>query len=108
MKIQIKEDVVSKKGLRKGQVYNVISISINQNQKKFLYRIIDSEGTPALYENHLFDIIDNKLDSDWIISFNEEFNVINIMPSSISYKGFWEDYFNDEDDAVKIFNNRFG
>lgn len=108
MKIQFKEDVFSKKGLKKGQVYNVISISINQNQKKFLYRIIDSEGTPALYENHLFDIIDNKLDSDWIISFNEEFNVINIMPASISYKGFWEDYFNDEDNAVKIFNNRFG
>ncbi len=88
--------------ITEGKDYHVLSIFCDK-RSIFFYRIIGDDGiTPALYESSLFIPISSKIPCNWIIDLDED--VFQLSPASWLTSGFWEQYFDGDQEARKIFS----
>ena len=91
-------------------LYEVIQITANLLEKQkydFKYKIITNNNKYGYdFPADIFDIIDNKIDDDWVIVENDE--KIIMAPKSINYQGFWENYIDGNIEEEKIYCVRFG
>lgn len=55
------------------------------------------------YSISLFKVVSDKVNSDWIL-WNKPNNSSALLPKQFAYLSFWEDYYNDELEALSIFN----
>lgn len=103
MKVQAKSiihdhvvDELDNEKLTIGKIYDVIGLEGEY------YRIINDSNEPILYTKELFEIIDSNIPADWIeTKFDDE---IFVEPIETSKPGFYEDFFDDEPNAVQIYN----
>jgi len=83
-----------------GKIYLVLEMDFRPDG--LVYRLTpDNTSTPPLFEAYFFEVVDGRLPPNWIGSTKYKF--LSICPSSWLYDGFWEDYFNDQEEAVEIF-----
>lgn len=47
--------------ITKGECYLVIEVLIDMDRNSLLYRIIDNDGCPAIYEAEKFDVISGNM-----------------------------------------------
>jgi hypothetical protein len=89
--------------LKEGGEYIVLEIHIAQEGAK--YRLFEGEGkSPGMYPIHLFDIVSNKIPSSWITATGRTRGFyLAITPERWTERGFWENYFNQDPTAEKIF-----
>jgi hypothetical protein len=66
------------------------------------FRILNDRGRPFLYEASLFGIIDPREPDDWIIEIGED-KERYAYPPPLNPVGFFEDFFDEEKEAVVIF-----
>jgi len=106
MKIQVKEG---------GECFNpetdylVVGILIQQRaQTEVSYHIVDDYGRLVLVNsvNSKVIIVDGTMEVDLV--FKDLGNsAYNILPSAISYSGFFEQFFDNEPEARAVFFKRF-
>jgi hypothetical protein len=99
------------KDLSIGKIYEVISISIipdsEDSELSFVkYRVLGEDGLIGLYSKKYFKILDFEPEPDWVFKINKN-GLIEILPELISYQSFWNDFFDDEPNAIMIFKKRF-
>lgn len=89
-----------------GKEYAVLSIEIYGNGGEFIYyRMMSDEGTcPVLMSADLFRITSNKLSASWVFSKDGE-SYCSIVPEKWARDGFWDDYHNDELEAIADLEN---
>lgn len=97
MKIKIKNSGHIK-NLSPGIAYAVIAID------DIYYRVVNDNEEPVLYKKYLFDIIDSHVPEHWI---KREYSdgEFYLNPPEFSQVGFFEDYFNGNQDAVNEYNS---
>lgn len=78
------------------QSYVVIGIEAND------YRILNDRGRPYLYPSGDFDLVDDSEPSDWIIEIGED-GERYAYPQAFNEPGFFEDFFEQQEGAVKRF-----
>jgi hypothetical protein len=84
-----------------GRSYVVLSVSI-ELRRGISYRIIANDNTtPALFDSRQFEIVDPKIPSNWAISVAEGRFILS--PLAWTRRGFWEDFFNSNVDAMRAF-----
>ena len=67
------------------------------------FRIIsDDEHTPILADSRQFKTISNDIPSGWIVNLPKE-GFIELAPQKWTRLGFWEDFFNGEQEALNDF-----
>lgn len=66
------------------------------------YRIAAANGTPALFEPSLFEIVDASVDPDWIVRHSDGGST-ELIPARWSEPGFWESFFDGEEHAVVLY-----
>lgn len=89
--------------------YSVISIEFLSSKNKITsmyFRILCEKGIPAMYDKNLFIIIDDSIGADYVFKENN-IESFDLVPRIMSYKGFWDDFFNLDNDAINIFKKRF-
>lgn len=63
-------------------------------------RIVSSDSaTPALFDSSMFMTVDNSIPQSWVASVAEA-GELRIGPASWMRKGFWEDFFDRDPQAV--------
>ncbi|MCP1186549.1 hypothetical protein [Paenibacillus sp. 1781tsa1] len=82
--------------------YIVYSVETSKNGEEF-YRIENDARQVVPYSSSLFEIVSDKVNSDWIL-WNKPNNSWALFPKQFAYLSFWEDYYNDELEALKKFN----
>lgn len=88
--------------ITKNKEYEVVSIYIGHVSNAIVtVRVLDDYGSPAIFKLENFEVIDGNIDVKW--KFRSEGSGYSIEPEAIMYDGFWEDFFNDESDAVSTF-----
>jgi hypothetical protein len=95
--------------LLKSKNYLVINLEFLHSKKilPIIYiRVVTEKGIPALFDKNLFNIVDNEIGRDYVFSEHNE-NSIELIPKNMSYKNFWNDFFNLDDKAINIFKERF-
>lgn len=102
MRVRLKEDLEKKENLSKNKKYMVYSVETSKNGEEF-YRVENDINQVVPYSISLFDIVSEKVNSDWIL-WNKPNNSSALLPKQFAYLSFWEDYYNDELEALKIFN----
>lgn len=93
-------------GLTIGKAYQVIAMMVNLLGKDILFNIQNDFGGLSFYSHNHFEIIDSKIDLDWVIRKVTTDEYI-LLPDVISYKTFYEDYHDDDKNAKEIFNKRY-
>jgi hypothetical protein len=110
-KINNKEKVYS--NLTPNKEYIVLSIEFyNKEISTFsnfigdyiLYRIEDDDGLVKPLPSKLFTIISSQLPRCWI-SYRENEECYSILPREWAKPSFWEDYYDDEYNALAVFQS---
>jgi hypothetical protein len=96
----LNEPVEASRSLTIGKEYVVLEISASVGRQLDL-RIIDDTETYSLWSIDLFEVTTPSLPSNWIIKFDGQ--RLKLCPSAWARLGFWEDYFNDDRDAIVQF-----
>lgn len=102
MRVILKKDLDKKENLSINKKYIVFSLETNKNGEEF-YRIENDANQVVPYPTSIFEIISNKVNSDWVL-WNKPNNSSALLPKQFTYLSFWEDYYNDELEALKKFN----
>ncbi|MFU1798614.1 hypothetical protein ACM1RC_32540 [Paenibacillus azoreducens] len=102
MRVILKEGLEKKENLSMDKKYVVYSVETYKSGEEF-YRIENDANQVIPYPTTLFKIVSNKVNSDWIL-WNKPNNNSAFLPRQFAYLSFWEDYYNDELEALKIFN----
>jgi len=101
-------------GLTLGKEYVVLAIefldksSLNYSHYSnslgdfIIYRVEDDDGVVIPYPSKLFEITSNKLPSCWV-SFDKNDGSYSILPSTWTRPYFWDDFYNDEPNALSDF-----
>ena len=85
-----------------GQTYLVLEISV-EKKRWMSYRLMsNNNSTPAIFDAQQFEVVSNKIPDEWCFDFVSP-NYVGITPKAWIHDGFWEDYFNGEPEAEKIF-----
>ena len=79
-----------------GQGYVVLGIEADD------FRILNNQGRPYLYLSRLFEIIDPREPEDWVTEYGDD-GERYAYPPSLNNCGFFEDFFDDKEDAVATF-----
>ncbi|WP_311079284.1 hypothetical protein [Paenibacillus polymyxa] len=103
MRVCLKKDAEKQENLSKFKKYIVYSLETSKNGEKF-YRIENDANQVVPYSISLFEIVSDKVNSDWII-WDKPNNSSALLPEQFAYLSFWEDYYNDELEALKKFNS---
>lgn len=67
-----------------------------------IYRLKDNDGVVLPYLSKLFNIKSGRHSSCWI-SYNKDNESFTILPYSWARKNFWDDYYNDDFNAIEDF-----
>jgi hypothetical protein len=97
-----------------GKEYVVLSVDYYGREKTGLdYRILDEQGTPALYSYRLFEVVDPALPPEWQVSIYDG-ELFLIEPKAFftsTRNGFWEDYYEGDSarqmEAYKVVDTEF-
>jgi hypothetical protein len=85
-----------------GTVYHVLEI-IQDTERRWMLRLVgDNRNGPALFELDQFEIITSYIPRTWIIVWGKE-DFFELSPRPWTRPGFWEQYYDGEPDAVKVF-----
>jgi hypothetical protein len=88
--------------LKEGHTYTVLEIYVDS--RGINYRLISEESaTPALHSSLLFEPVNSHVPSSWVISVENNGESITMAPRPWLIKGFWEKFFDNDLDALKIF-----
>jgi hypothetical protein len=92
-----------------GKEYFVLQLEFNHKDRVFddvlHYRIISDEGIMLPCPSRMFEIVDNRIPSGYIIG-KLSADFIEILPFEFSYVGFLEDYYNGDEKAYNIVMNK--
>ncbi|WP_379143041.1 hypothetical protein [Paenibacillus sp. sgz500992] len=102
MRVCLKEDLAKKENLSMNKIYIVFSVETSKNGEKF-FRVENDVNQVVPYSISLFEVVSDKVNSDWIL-WNKPNNSSALLPKQFAYLIFWEDYYNDELEALSIFN----
>jgi len=102
MKVTLKELLGNKDNLSMNKNYIVYSVEISQSGEKF-YRIQNDAYQIVPYPSTLFHIASDKINKDWIL-WQKPNNCSALLPKQFAYLSFWENFYNDDDEALNVFN----
>lgn len=88
-----------------GKEYQVLSIVVHL-QRNILFQLIsdDVSKVPVMFTWDQFEIVDARLPSRWVVSVDPEFGEIRFAPSKWLRPGFWDSYFDGNQDAIDDFD----
>lgn len=95
MRVKFKPDEVNKLkygDLTENNVYRVVGIEGD------LIRLMSDEGLPYLYPLSLFKVVDPNWPNDWVENISEN-GFRSIYPRGIGGPGFFENYFDGDNNA---------
>ena len=89
--------------LTKGKEYIILELEIDAG-KDILYRLVgdNSDQSPGLYDSRQFEVVSEKLPSNWIIH-QVKSGLLNIGPKPWQEPGFWEDCYDHDPKALEIY-----
>lgn len=82
--------------LTPGQEYGVIGIEADD------LRVLSDQGRPYLYPVELFEVVDPREPGDWVTEYGDE-GERYAYPPSLKGNGFFEDFFDEDEEAVAVF-----
>lgn len=68
---------------------------------QIIYRIENDNGNVVPYPSTFFRIVSGKLSGEWVAV--QEHGCLKMLPKSWAVEGFWEDYYNDDDRALVLY-----
>jgi len=85
-----------------GRIYHALSIHMEAGGK-LDFRLIGNDGTtPAFHDAEQFEVVSDLIPSSWHVS-SVPGSHFELAPKAWSEPGFWERYFDGDDEAVSQF-----
>lgn len=103
MRVYLKELPNQVHGISTNKNYMIYAVETSIDGEEF-YRIENDYNQIILYSANLFEIRSAQLSSDWIL-WNKPNGSSGLLPEQFTYLSFWEDYYNDDVEALNIFSS---
>lgn len=98
-----RQEVLEHPAVRVGEEYHVVSVSFNP-RREASFQIITLDGTPAWFDAAMFHAIEGDIPRSWVMSVHER-GIVDFGPAPLLKPGFWERYFDDDPDAIAVFES---
>lgn len=106
MRVRLKAESEKHKGwLRPGETYSVLEILFSHSKTPEFRIYSPLENTPAMFEAAEFVIEDNTIPGNWRINLVGD-SSFKLTPQPWAERGFWERYFDQDPEAIRIFNEQ--
>ena len=86
-------------------VYTVLGIYSSSTSVGFRLLGTTEPTTPAIHPASSFDVVDGTLSPRWVCSFAADGHSMSLEPKAWTCDGFWDRYFDEEPEAVRIFQD---
>ncbi|NJQ02477.1 hypothetical protein [Streptomyces zingiberis] len=94
-------DVSHPSSLRPGVEYPVLEVYAEMNGDNF-FRVESGSGNPAMFGSRFFEVQSRRMPECWILRIIEPGSVL-IQPAAWSRQGFWESFFDGEQNARDLY-----
>lgn len=86
-----------------GNEYLVSEVSMRP-EREILYRLQGdtNKELPAIYDARQFEVVTNTIPSNWIV-IQECDGIITFTPANWSIPGFWENFFDGDQNAIESY-----
>jgi hypothetical protein len=106
--IQLPSSAATKAGSRSpwltlGREYVVLSVLADTAGRVFYRLLSDDQRTPALFGATQFEVTSTNIPKGWCLWVPEE-GGLELSPAAWLTPGFWESYFDAEEEALRVFN----
>lgn len=85
--------------------YLVLELYVTPDGSK--YTVIPNFGTPILCSINKFKVIDSRIPRNWIVKDNGNESILlspyKWIDDSLWRYSFWEDYYDDDEEAIRVF-----
>ncbi|MEV8376573.1 hypothetical protein AB0P21_27765 [Kribbella sp. NPDC056861] len=95
------ERVADSPWVRIGQVYTVLEVNASP-EHRFAVRLDLGNEAPGLWDSEMFETTDSAIPSVWVAEFRDG-GSLRLAPPRWLAQGFWESYFENDPDAVAVF-----
>ena len=108
MKVQLKETASPEvrrdpgRWLQPGVAYTVLAIEASGRGHQEYRVAAEIQGTPALFDARLFEIVDGRLPPNWMATADGE--RLEFQPAAWAGAGFWERFFDGDPDASRAYH----
>ena len=85
-----------------GREYDVLCMSTASAEGVLLRVIGNDRQTPALFPGELFDVTDQSIPANWVVTKQNE-NGFVFGPRTWAEPGYWERYFDGDREAREVF-----
>lgn len=90
--------------VRIGEVYDVVSILCTAGKDPLLQ--IFNKDSPSLWPSRMFTVVSSKPKANWQIGIND-IGTVEFGPAKFQEPGYWELFFEEDPDALRIFEEEF-
>lgn len=66
------------------------------------YRLVNEDAEPCLYDFELFEVVDERLPEDWLMTEYPD-GAVYISPAETNTVGFFEDWHDSVEEARRVF-----
>lgn len=102
MKVLLQHPSNAGSWLTPGTLYAVLAIEYQGGRP--MYRIAAENGTPALFDAALFSVADASVAPGWTVRHGENGST-ELLPEDWDMPGFWEKFFEGDEDAVSRYED---
>lgn len=93
-----RKELDSRIGLTKGKEYIVLGISFSGHDRRIYMLDDDEDQLPGYLDIRQFDIVSNYVPSSWVVTYSENFDVLDFYPKSwVEAENFWDRFIDDND-----------
>ncbi|HXH55480.1 MAG TPA: hypothetical protein VNK03_07055 [Gammaproteobacteria bacterium] len=94
-----RKEVDSRIGLTKGKEYIALGIRFSEHDRQiYMLDDDDEDELPGYFDIRQFDIVSNYVPSNWVVEYNENFDVLDFYPKSwVEAENFWDRFIDDND-----------
>ncbi|MNV94797.1 hypothetical protein D3C71_1896250 [compost metagenome] len=85
-----------------GEVITVLAFSGARNEEAKILLWSGKQQVSALFPTSEFSIVDNRLPRSWVVKSTSE-GFFSLAPESWHREDFWEMFYEDNPEAIKIF-----
>jgi hypothetical protein len=100
LRIRQPDETKTDRWITEGQQYDVLGVEVTGG--KVYFRVESDQGTPALFESELFELVDGAIPSSWIAVAGTR-GGFSLDAKAWARQGFWEAFFDREPEAMKLY-----
>ncbi len=101
LQLRVPDENRNARWIRAGYEYDVLGIEVTDGIVRL--RVESEQGTPALVESELFELVDPDVPASWVVLMGPA-GGLSLEVKAWSRPGFWEEFYDRDPRALELYD----